>query len=142
MAVRTAKATWSGDLASGTGEVSTESGILDAGYSFSSRFEEGAGTNPEELIGAALAGCFAMALSHELAEAGHDPESVYAEAQVHLAMTDDGPSLGQIDLVCEAKVGDIDDTTFQNFANGAKEGCPISQALSAVTITLEAKLVD
>ncbi len=142
MAVRTAKAIWTGDLGSGSGEVSTESGVLDAAYSFSSRFEEGEGTNPEELIGAALAGCFSMALSNELAEAGHSPKEVHTTAEVHLAMTDDGPSVSQIDLDCEAKVGDIDDATFQNFANGAKEGCPISQALSAVTITLEAKLID
>lgn len=140
MAVRTAKAKWKGDLKSGSGKLETESGAVEGKYSFSSRFEEGKGTNPEELIGAAHAGCFSMALSNILAEAGHTPESVKTEARVRLDMTDDGPAITRIDLICKAEVPGIDEDAFQEHAEAAKGGCPVSKALAAVEITLDATL--
>lgn len=142
MPVRTANAEWKGNLAKGNGTVSTESGVLNqAGYTFPSRFESGVGTNPEELIGAAHAGCYSMALSHELDQAGHDPVRVTTEAKVHLGDTDDGPGITHIELTCRAEVPDIDDEAFQTIAEGARAGCPISRALAAVEITLEAELI-
>lgn len=141
MAVRSAKAKWTGDLKTGSGKVETESGVLDAKYSFSSRFEEGKGTNPEELIGAAHAGCYSMALSNMLAEAGHTPESVKTEAKVRLEMKDSGPAITRIALVCRAEVPGLDEDGFLEHAEKAKTGCPVSQALSAVEITLDAALV-
>lgn len=140
MAVRTAHAEWKGDLKSGSGTVATESGALKGQYSFSSRFEEGTGTNPEELIGAAHAGCFSMALSNILAEAGHTPERVKTQAQVHLSMGDDGPSISRIHLTCGATVPGIGKRDFQEHAEAAKKGCPVSKALGAVEITLDATL--
>jgi osmotically inducible protein OsmC len=140
MAVRSAKARWTGDLKGGSGTVETESAALDGAYSFSSRFEEGSGTNPEELIAAAHAGCFSMALSNILAEAGHTPDHVATEAQVHLEMQDEGPAITRIHLVCDARVPGLDDDAFREHAEAAKSGCPVSQALSAVEITLDASL--
>ena len=142
MAVRTAHAQWKGDLKSGSGTVATESGALEGQYSFSSRFEEGTGTNPEELIAAAHAGCFSMALSNILAGAGHTPESVKTEAKVRLEMGDDGPSVTRIDLHCEANVPGIGEADFLEHAEAAKRGCPISKALAAVEITLDASLTS
>ncbi|MDX1566156.1 MAG: OsmC family protein [Longimicrobiales bacterium] len=141
MSVRTASAEWKGDLKGGTGTVSTETGTVDASYSFPSRFEEGEGTNPEELIGAALAGCYAMALSNILDEAGHTPDRVAATVRVHLEVDDEGPSVTQLEIDCEAQVPGIDDETFQQHANEAKEGCPISKAIAA-PISLEARLTE
>ncbi|TVP78011.1 MAG: OsmC family peroxiredoxin [Gemmatimonadales bacterium] len=141
MAVRSSSAIWKGNLAEGTGTVSTESGTLTrAGYSFPSRFETGPGTNPEELIGAAHSGCYAMALSHELAEAGHAPESVHATAQVHLDKVDGGFEIGRIELSCEAIVPGIEEDAFQEIAMAAARGCPVSKALSATTIEVNARL--
>ncbi len=142
MAVRKAEAKWKGSLAEGQGTVKSESGALDGAYSFSSRFEEGTGTNPEELIGAAHAGCFSMALAHGLAEAGHAPESVQTTAHVHLDKVEGGFSISRIRLVCQARVPGIDEADFQEQAEGAKEGCQVSQALKAVPIELEATLVS
>ena len=142
MAVRSATAEWKGDLKGGSGQVSTESGALKGQYSFSSRFEEGTGTNPEELIAAAHAGCFSMALSNILAGAGHTPESVKTEAKVRLEMGDDGPSVTRIDLLCEANVPGIGEADFLEHAEAAKKGCPISKALAAVEITLDASLTS
>ena len=142
MAVRSATAEWKGDLKGGSGQVSTESGALAGQYSFSSRFEEGTGTNPEELIAAAHAGCFSMALSNILAGAGHTPESVKTEAKVRLEMGDDGPSVTRIDLLCEANVPGIGEADFLEHAEAAKKGCPISKALAAVEITLDASLTS
>jgi osmotically inducible protein OsmC len=116
------------------------SGAFEGEYSFGSRFEDGSGTNPEELIGAAHAGCFSMALANELAEAGYDPDRVDTEAAVNL----DAESLeiNHVKLSLEATIPDIDPETFQEFAAGAKENCPVSKALAGVEITLSATLVD
>lgn len=141
MTIRFSSALWKGDLASGTGTVSTESGTLTkAGYSFPSRFESGPGTNPEELIAAAHAACYAMALSHELAEAGHNPESVRAEAKVRLDKVEGGFEIGHIELHCTATVPGLDDKDFQPVAEAAASGCPVSKALSAVKIEVHAQL--
>lgn len=115
-------------------------GAYEDSYSFASRFEDGEGTNPEELIAAAHAGCYAMALSHELNEAGYSPEEVDAEANVHLEEVDDDFAITTIELEAEANVPDIDEETFQEFAEGAKEGCPVSKALAGPEITLNATL--
>ena len=140
MPVRRASAEWNGDLKDGTGTVSTESGAVAGRYSFSSRFEEGTGTNPEELVGAAHAACFSMALSGQLAKAGHPPESVRTEARVHLEKGEAGFSVTGIDLECVARVPGVDEKTFQEKAKAAKEGCPISRLLAAVEIRLNARL--
>jgi lipoyl-dependent peroxiredoxin len=140
MAVRKAEAEWKGNLAKGTGHLTTGSGAVDRAYSFASRFEDGSGTNPEELIGAAHAGCFSMALAHSLAQAGHEPERVHTTASVHLEKTDDGMSITRIDLVTRGRVPDIDQETFQEFAESAKQGCIVSRALKAVDMTLDATL--
>jgi osmotically inducible protein OsmC len=112
------------------------SGAFEGQFSFSSRFEEGTGTNPEELIAAAHAGCFSMALSNGLAQGGHTPTSVETTATVHL----EGGAISRIDLVTEAVVPGIDDAAFQEAAAAAKVGCPVSKALAAVEITLQATL--
>jgi osmotically inducible protein OsmC len=117
------------------------SGSYEGPYSFQSRFEEGDGTNPEELIAAAHAGCFSMALSAGLERGGHNPNSVETEAKVHLSPKDGGGfRISRIDLVTTADVPGIDDAAFQEVAKAAKEGCPVSGALSAVEITLDATL--
>jgi osmotically inducible protein OsmC len=117
-------------------------GAYSGAYSFSSRFEEGTGTNPEELIAAAHAGCFSMALSNALSQAGFTPTSVETTAKVHLEKTDAGMSVTTIDLVTQGKVPGIENAKFQEVAEGAKKGCPISRLLSpGAKITLDAKLV-
>jgi osmotically inducible protein OsmC len=141
MAVRSAEAVWEGDLKAGKGTISTQSGAYQGAYSFSSRFEDGKGTNPEELIAAAHAGCFSMAFSHELSQAGHVPKRVHTTANVHLAKTDAGFSIPKIDLVTEADVPGIDDATLQEIGKKAKENCPISKLLAAAEITLDLKRV-
>jgi osmotically inducible protein OsmC len=141
MPVRTAHAEWKGSLTAGSGVISTESGaISEMAYSFPSRFESGSGTNPEELIAAAHAGCFSMALSHGLAEAGHPPESVRTEASVTLEKVEGGFAIAGISLVCRARVPGIDASTFGEHARAAKEGCPVSGALAAVPVELDAAL--
>lgn len=139
MPVRTADATWNGDLTDGDGSLALGSGAWEGGYSFSSRFEDGAESNPEELIGAAHAGCFAMALANELDGAGYDPETVDATAEVTLDKVDGDFSITGIHLDAEATVPDVDEETFQEIAAGAKENCIVSRAL-AVDITLDATL--
>jgi osmotically inducible protein OsmC len=137
---RKASAVWYGGLKDGKGEVSTPNGILkDTPYSFTSRFESGAGTNPEELIAAAHAGCFAMALSAELGGAGLKPEHIDATATVTLEKTDDGFAVTASHLDVTAKVPGADEAKFMAVANGAKVGCPISKLLNA-EITMDAKL--
>lgn len=136
MPTRNANAVWKGDLKSGKGTMKFGSGAFEGAYSFASRFEEGAGTNPEELIGAAHAGCFSMALSNELAEAGFTPESVQTKADVLL----DGSAITTITLNVDARVPDIDEDTFLEHAEGARENCPVSKALTGVTIKLNASL--
>lgn len=140
MAVRMANAHWNGDLKSGSGRMALGSGAWAGQYSFSSRFEEGTGSNPEELIAAAHAGCYSMALSNILAEAGHTPESVATEAKVHLEVDDDGPSIPRIELVTEAVVPGIDEDAFREHAEAAKKGCPVSKLLAGAEISLEATL--
>ena len=141
MPARTANARWEGGLKGGKGNMRLGGGAFEGQYSFSSRFEEGAGTNPEELIAAAHAGCFSMALSAGLEKAGHNPNSVETEAKVHLSPADGGGfRISRIDLVTTADVPGISEDAFQQAAQGAKEGCPVSKALSAVEITLSATL--
>jgi lipoyl-dependent peroxiredoxin len=141
MATRDGTAEWRGDLRSGSGTVSVASGLFEGNYSFASRFEEGQGTNPEELIGAAHAGCFSMALSNILSEAGHAPQSVKTTAHVHLRNVDGQPTIAKIDLVTEGRVPGIDQRQFDQYAAQAKEGCPVSRALAGVQeMTLDAKL--
>ncbi|MDZ7692016.1 MAG: OsmC family protein [Balneolaceae bacterium] len=135
-----ANAQWNGDLKNGNGVMEFDSGSYEGEYTFASRFENGEGTNPEELIGAAHAGCYSMALSNELAEAGHDPQSVETRAEVTFEVTGDGPAITGIKLITEANVPGIDNSTFQEFAEGAKEGCPVSKALAGTNITLQATL--
>lgn len=139
--IRTSKAQWNGSLKEGSGTVALGSGAFEGAYSFPSRFENGTGTNPEELIAAAHAGCFSMALSAELGKAGFNATRVSTEAKVHLEKGEAGFSITRIDLVTVADVPGIDDATFQTHAQGAKKGCPVSRALSAVEITLDATLV-
>jgi osmotically inducible protein OsmC len=141
MAVRTAKAEWKGTLNEGTGTLEGETGAVKGSYSFSSRFEEGTGTNPEELIAAAHAGCFSMAFAGQLGKAGFSPESVRTTARVHLTKGEAGFSVTKIELSTRARVPGIDDATFQEKAEGAKKGCPISRALNpSIEVTLDAKL--
>ena len=140
MPVRTADAQWEGPLQSGKGQMRFGSGAFEGAYSFSSRFEEGAGTNPEELIAAAHAGCFSMALANGLAKAGHPPTRVDTTAAVHLEKGEAGFSIARIDLHTEAEVPGIDESAFAEKAEAAKKGCPVSKALAAVEITLDATL--
>ena len=140
MAVRNAEARWNGSLQEGSGNMRFGSGAFDGAFSFGSRFEEGEGTNPEELIGAAHAGCFSMALSAELGKAGHEPESIETSARVHLEKGDAGFGITRSELQTKATVPGISDGEFQTIAQGAKEGCPVSRALAGVEISLEAKL--
>lgn len=139
MAVRTAQAEWIGNLREGTGTLESESGAVSGRYSFSSRFEDGTGTNPEELIAAAHAGCFSMALSAELGRAGHQAERVRTTARVHLEKQEAGFGITRVELVTRARVPGLDDATFQQVAEGASAGCPVSRAL-AVEISLDATL--
>lgn len=140
MPKRKAKATWNGDLKNGKGSMSFGSGAYEGAYSFKSRFEEGTGTNPEELIGAAHAGCFSMALSADLAEAGYAPESVTTNADVSLEIVDGDPAITTIQLNVKANIPDIEEDSFMEIAEGAKKNCPVSKALSGVNIVLNAEL--
>ena len=141
MPARTANAVWEGSLQQGKGTMKLGSGAFEGAYSFASRFEEGTGTNPEELIGAAHAGCFSMALSAELGRAGFTPERIATTANVHLVKDDAGFSIGRIDLQTEGTVPGIDEAQFKEIAENAKKGCPVSRALAGVDIHLDAKLV-
>ncbi len=140
MPVRKSSAKWNGDLKSGSGTMKLGGGAWEGQYSFSSRFEEGAGTNPEELIAAAHAGCFSMALSNILAGAGHTPKSVRTTASAHLEVGDDGPAIARIELVTEAEVPGIEKEEFLKHAEAAKAGCPVSKVLAAAEISLDATL--
>jgi osmotically inducible protein OsmC len=141
MPVRNAQATWNGGLKDGKGTVKLGSGAWEGQYSFGSRFENGAGTNPEELIGAAHAGCYSMALAAGLGKAGFSPQSVNTAASVSIDKVGEGFKITKIRLQTQAKVPGIEAAKFQEIANATKSGCPISQALSATPIELEAKLV-
>lgn len=140
MAIRSANAVWNGTLREGNGRITFGSGAFDGAYSFASRFEEGTGTNPEELIGAAHAGCFSMAFSAGLTKSGFPPKRVATKANVHLDKVGEGFKITAIDLVTEAQVPGIDQAKFMEIAEGAKKNCPVSQALTGVTVTLKATL--
>lgn len=142
MPVRSAQARWNGTLKDGEGTMKLASGAYEGKYSFGSRFEENPGANPEELIAAAHAGCFSMALSAGLGKAGFTPKSVETEAKVHLTKSDAGFSISRIDLATTATVPGIDEKTFLEHAEGAKKNCPVSRALAAVEITLDASLAS
>jgi len=137
---RTAEARWNGGLFKGTGTMRLGSGAYEGKYSFGSRFEEDPGTNPEELIGAAHAGCFSMALSGARGKEGHEPESIETKAVVHLAKQDAGFAITLIELATHAVIPDITLDEFLELAEGAKANCPVSQALASVPIQLEATL--
>jgi osmotically inducible protein OsmC len=142
MAVRNGSAEWRGDLQSGAGTVNVGDGVFEGQYSFASRFEEGTGTNPEQLIAAAHAACFSMALANILSEAGHAPESVDTKANIQLRNVDGAPTLTRVDLETEGRVPGIDQAQFQEYADQAKQGCPVSRALAGIPeIALSATLV-
>jgi osmotically inducible protein OsmC len=137
---RKATAAWSGNLKDGRGTISTDSGVLsNTQYGFKSRFEEGPGTNPEELIAAAHAGCFTMAVSAQLAEAGITADSLKTTATVTLDKVDNGFSISAVHLDLVANIPGVDRNAFDTAVNNAKIGCPVSKVLNA-TITLNAKL--
>jgi osmotically inducible protein OsmC len=138
---RKAEARWNGDLKAGNGTVKLGSGAFEGQYNFTSRFESGTGTNPEELLGAAHAACFSMALSAGMAKAGHSPKSVQTTATVHLEMVDGGRSITGIDLVTRGEVPGLSQADFAKFAEDTKKGCIVSRALAAVPMTVDAKLV-
>ncbi len=139
---RSASAVWHGGLKDGKGTISTQSGTLkDTQYSYSTRFENGIGTNPEELIAAAHAGCFTMALSGQLSSVDMPPDTLETTAVVTMEKTDDGPTVTKIHLTTKAKVPNIEKKQFDELARKAKEGCPISRLLKAAEITLDAQLV-
>ena len=140
MATRTSSATWEGNLKEGKGTMKVGRGAYEGPFSFASRFENGAGTNPEELIGAAEAGCFSMALSANLSKAGHQPKSVHTITKVNLEMIGGGPKITSIELDCEGEVPGINDAKFKELAEQTKKTCPVSVALAGTEIKLNARL--
>jgi osmotically inducible protein OsmC len=141
MPVRTSSAVWEGDLKSGKGKMKLGSGAFEGSYSFASRFEDGTGTNPEELAAAAHAGCYSMALSNALASAGFPPTRVATTAKAHLEKRPEGFRIPLIELATEAVVPGIDAKAFLEHAEAAKKGCPISNLFTGAEIRLSAKLV-
>lgn len=139
MAIRESSAIWKGNLTEGNGSMRLGSGAYEGAFSRASRFEDGPGTNPEELLGAAHAGCFSMYLSLILSKAGHVPTRIDTTVKVHL---EDGPKITLIELSTVGDVPGIDEKTFMEFAEQARKGCPVSQALSAVDMSLKAKLTS
>lgn len=140
MPTRSAHAEWNGPLDSGKGTMEFGSGAFEGPYSFASRMEEGPGTNPEELIGAAHAGCFSMALSGILAGGGNPPESISTDAEVRFEPQGEGWAITGIELTTRGRVPGLDEDGFRQAAEAAKENCPVSQALTGVDITLNASL--
>ena len=140
MATRIGEAVWTGTLSKGKGEMETGSGTIKGPYTFASRFESGKGTNPEELIAAAHAGCFSMAFAGILEQAGFPPEKIHTTAHVTIDKSGEGFSITGITLETEAQVKGIDEKTFQEKAAAAKAGCPVSRALAGTPIRLDAKL--
>jgi lipoyl-dependent peroxiredoxin len=140
MPVRTAEARWQRSLQDGSGTMRLGSGAFEGSYSFNSRMENGAGTNPEELVGAAHAGCFSMSFANGLSQAGHKPQEIRTTASVHFDKTDQGWGISRIDLATEGNVPGIDEATFKRLAKDAKKNCPVSKALAATPITLSATL--
>jgi osmotically inducible protein OsmC len=141
MPIRTSEAMWEGNLIKGKGKMKLGSGVFEGSYSFGSRFENAQGTNPEELIGAAHAGCFSMALSMILDQAGYKVEQIHTIAKVHIDKVGEGFKITTIELETEGKVPGIDERTFREKAETAKKGCPVSMALTGVDIRLQTKLV-
>ena len=142
MPTRKAEAEWEGNLAEGSGRLKVGSGAFEGPYSFKSRFEEGqSATNPEELLGAAHAGCFTMALTAQLSRAGIKPKRIHTEARVKLEKVGEAFSITQIELETEAEIPDVDDAAFQKYALDAKQNCPLSKALAATQISMTAKLL-
>ena len=142
MPTRDAHARWESSLRDGKGSLKTETGTVDLPYSFESRFEDGSGTNPEELIAAAHAACYSMALSNELGKADHVPDWVETDAKVHLEKGDDGFSIPRIELITTAKVSGMDDSTFQEIATATSKACPVSKVLAGADISLSATLAS
>ena len=140
MPTRTADAEWTGDLPSGMGHMRLGSGAFEGAFDFRSRMGEGVGTNPEELLGAAHAGCFSMALAAQLGAAGFRPDKIKTHAQVHFAQKDGAWTIDRIDLTTVATVPGASPQDFQEQAEGAKKNCPVSRALAGVEIVLDAKL--
>jgi osmotically inducible protein OsmC len=141
MPIRIANATWNGDLKTGKGIVSAESGLFkDAAYNFAQRFENAKGTNPEELLGAAHAACFSMALSAGLSGAGFRVKSVKTTDKVHIDKVGDGFTITKIEVTCDAEVEGVDEKKFQEIAENTKKGCPVSKALTGVEFILKATL--
>lgn len=140
MPTREGSAHWQGTLKNGRGTVRTASGAVDADLSFGSRFEEAAGTNPEELIAAAHAGCYSMALSMLLEQEGHPPETIHTRAKVTIEKKDEGFAITGIRLHTRVNAPGLDESSFRERANAAKSGCPVSKALAAVDIELDAEL--
>jgi osmotically inducible protein OsmC len=132
MATRNGSAEWKGDLKGGSGTLRVGDGVFEGNYSFGSRFEEGAGTNPEELLAAAHAACFSMALSLIIGEDGHTPESLRTQARAQLRNVDGVPTIARIDLEVEGSVPGIDEEAFRGYAEKAKAGCVVSRALAGV----------
>lgn len=140
MPTRSAEATWKGELKSGRGTMRLESGEFKGSYSYGTRFQEKPGTNPEELIGAALAGCFSMALAHILEQADHSPREIQTTARVSLGKSGDGFAITEIQLETDADVPGIEEEEFDRLAEQAKSNCPVSKALRGVNILLDARL--
>lgn len=140
MPVRTAEARWERSLQDGSGTMRLGSGAFEGKYSFKSRMEDGPGTNPEELIGAAHAGCFSMAFANALSQAGHPPNEIRTTARVHFDKGDAGWGISRIELATEGNVPGIDEANFKRLAEDAKKNCPVSKALAATPITLSATL--
>jgi osmotically inducible protein OsmC len=142
MATSTAEAVWEGSLKEGKGTMKLGSGAFNGAYSFRTRFEGAPGTNPEELIGAAHAGCFSMALSAGLGKGGFTPTRIKTTAKVYLEKVGEGFKITRIQLATEAAIPNIDEAKFKEFAENAKKGCPVSQVLAGAQIELDAKLVN
>jgi len=140
MPTRSAQARWTGGLKDGNGTMRLGSGAFEGRFSFKSRMEEGTGTNPEELIGAAEAGCFSMAFAGALGEAGHQPQEISTQAKVQFEKTEKGWTITKLELETEGTVPGIDVATFNKIANDAKKGCPVSKALAGTEIVLHAVL--
>ena len=140
MPTRSSTAEWSGNLARGGGKMSLGSGAFEGTYSFASRFESGEGTNPEELIAAAHAGCFSMALAAALSKDDHVPDLIQTTAEVTIDSVDGNPTITKSELSTEVKVDGLSDEELQDYADAAKSGCAVSRALGGVEISLEAKL--
>ena len=139
MSIRNASAVWNGTLKEGKGSMKLGSGAFEGAFTFASRFEEGTGTNPEELVGAAQAGCFSMFLASLLTKAGYPPDEIRTSARVHLG---EGPRITLIELETEAQVPNLDEETFQENVTSAKDDCPIALAVSGPELRVTARLVE